>query len=406
MLGRLATFGLTIGLSSVIGLISIPLLIRVLGAQAWAMLALTQAVALFFGILVAFGWGVTGPALIARAAVTERPRLFAESLSVRCLLFLLAVVFMSVVLFFVGEPRADWVILGSVTYLLPFLGASWFFVGEAKPWRLFFVDALPQLSGTVAGLAAVQIFQNLTVFLIYQAIGSAIAVVLGCRVVLRGSGMRVQWPSAMLFRRSLRSQTHGVLTAATGSLYVSLPLMAVSLFLPALRSNYALADKFFKFGTLAFGPVLQVIQGWIPEAGPEKTRYRMIRSVQGAVFIGAAGGVIFAFLVPIVSPLLSAGQIALDFSLTVPIGISFFAVAVSQVVGLACLMFLGESKAVAISTVLGAVAGAPLVIASAIFAGLPQIAWSVAISELIVTSYQLIVLRRKLKVQRLPNGAN
>ena len=57
---------------------------------------------------------------------------------------------------------------------------------------------------------------------------------------------------------------------------------------------------------------------------------------------------------------------------------------------------MNQSKALASSTVLGAVAGVPLILAAAYFLDAWSVAWAVIVSELVVLAYQATALRRQL----------
>ena len=63
------------------------------------------------------------------------------------------------------------------------------------------------------------------------------------------------------------------------SLYVSLPLVTVQALIPAQVPVYAMADRLFKFGSLALAPVQQFLQGWVPEDGPQHIPARCVRAV-------------------------------------------------------------------------------------------------------------------------------
>ena len=111
-----------------------------------------------------------------------------------------------------------------------------------------------------------------------------------------------------------------------------------------------------------------------------------------APFAAVLAALALALCIPWASGLLSHGAIVVGFDLSVPMGVVFGAVAVSQVVGLACLIPIGEGKALAVSTVLGAAIGIPLIIAGALTIGVSAVAWAVAVSELAVATYQLRVV--------------
>lgn len=395
---RLATFALTVGLGTVVGLIAIPIITGIVGSDAWAVQALVQAQATLFGVLVAFGWGTVGPAMVAAALPSHRPQIFADSLITRSYLFLVTAPLMAGVMVLLQPGHALFVILASIAYLLPYLGASWYFIGEAKPLRLFLVDALPQLIGTIVGLLVLTATRDFTLLVATQLIFNLIAVLLSSTLVLRGA------PEHLAFDYSIRSslfrmaqQRHGVVTAATGSLYVNLPMVAVNLLLPAQLDVYAFADRLFRFSATVFSPILQFIQGWIPEGGPDAVAHRIRRAAQVAPILGIIGGTGLGLLGPTAAEILVKDSIDFGFALSIPIGVSFAAVALSQVLGLACLVSIGQAKELARSTVVGAVFGIPLIIAGALLGGVIGVAWGVAASEVLVAGYQSVLLRRHFR---------
>lgn len=398
-LARLATFALTVGLGTVVGLLAIPIITGVVGSDAWAVQALVQALATLFGVLVAFGWGTVGPSMIAAAPPSRRPQMFADSLVTRGYLYLVTAPVMAGVMVLLQPGHALFVVLSSLAYLLPYLGASWYFIGEAKPFRLFLGDALPQLVGTIIGLFVLTATRNFTLLVATQLIFNLVAVVLSSMMVLKRT-------AHLSFDYSIRSslsrmaqQRHGVVTAATGSLYVNLPIVAVNLLLPAQLDVYAFADRLFRFSATVFSPILQFIQGWIPEGGPDVVPHRIRRASQVAPALGIVGGIGLALLGPTAAEILVQDSIDFSFNLSVPIGLCFAAVAVSQVIGLACLVSIGRAKDLAKSTVIGAVFGIPLILAGALLAGVVGVAWAVAVSELLVAGFQFVVLHRYFRAQ-------
>lgn len=395
---RLATFALTVGLGTVVGLVAIPIITGIVGSDAWAVQALVQALATLFGVLVAFGWGTVGPSMVAGAMPSHRPQIFADSLITRGYLFLVTAPLMAGVMVLLQPGHALFVTLSSIAYLLPYLGASWYFIGEAKPLRLFLVDALPQLIGTIVGLFVLTVTRDFTLLVATQLVFNLIAVLLSSIMVLRGTA------AGLAFDYSIRSslsrmaqQRHGVVTAATGSLYVNLPMVAVNLLLPAQLDVYAFADRLFRFSATVFSPILQFIQGWIPEGGPGAVAHRIRRAAQAAPILGIIGGTGLGLLGPTAAEILVKDSLDFGFTLSIPIGLSFAAVALSQVLGLACLVSIGQAKELARSTVVGALFGIPLITAGALLGGVVGVAWGVAASEVLVAGYQSVLLRRHFR---------
>lgn len=396
---RLGTFALTVGASTVVGLLAIPVITRVVGADAWAVQVLVQSQASLFGVLVAFGWGTVGPGLVASTVPEKRPQLFLDSLVTRVYLLLVAAPLMILLMTVLRPVESLFVAVASVAYLLPFVGASWYFVGEGRPLRLFLFDALPQLLGTVGGLAVLIATENLTLMVLTQLVFNAGAVVVSSIVILRqGRDLKATFALTNSLKQMSR-QRHGVITAATGSFYVNLPMLVVNVFIPSHLDTYAIADRLFRFAVTAFSPVLQFVQGWIPESGPEYIGHRIRRASHLAPLLGLLGGAGLTLLGPLAAQVLVQSPLEFGNALSLPVGVSFAAVAVSQIIGLACLVTIGKARDLASSTVVGALLGTPLILLGALNLGVAGVIWGMALSEIAVAVYQFRVLRRYLKIQ-------
>lgn len=380
-----------------VGVLAIPVLIGAAGADAWAQLAVVQVLAGVFGVIVAFGWGATGPSMIAGARAEDRPGIFRESFSARLTLYAVAAPTMIVIALLLTRGDVAVSALGTIAYLLPYVASPWYFIGQARPDRLFLLNTLPSVMGTLLGMLAAWLTSTIGAFLLVQALGYVVAIVLERRHILASAAPHPAEPyriAAIL--RLLATQRHAVTGSLVSSLYVSLPLVTVQALLPALTPVYAMADRLFKFGSLALAPVQQFLQGWVPEDGPDRIRTRSERAVVIGLGFGVVGGALIATLSPLASQVLSGGAVLVPFSLSVALGTAFVFVAGSAIAGYACLILLGQVRHVAIASILAAAIGAPLIVASALAGSLELIAWSVAVSEVVVTVYQLVILRRTL----------
>ncbi|MFE7846077.1 hypothetical protein ACFUTX_12900 [Microbacterium sp. NPDC057407] len=382
---------------AVVGVLAIPVLIGAAGEDAWGQLAVVQVLAGVFGVIVAFGWGATGPSMVAGARPEDRPGIFRESFSARLTLYAVAAPTMIVIALLLTRGDVAVSALGTIAYLLPYVASPWYFVGQARPDRLFLLNTLPSVIGTVLGMLAAWLTSTIGAFLLVQALGYVVAIVLERRHILLSAtpGPAEPYRIATILRL-LATQRHAVTSSLVSSLYVSLPLVTVQALLPALTPVYAMADRLFKFGSLALAPVQQFLQGWVPEDGPARIRARSERAVVVGLGFGVVGGALIATLSPLASQVLSGGAVLVPFSLSVALGTAFVFVAGSAIAGYACLILLGQVRHVAIASILAAAIGAPLIVASALAGSLELIAWSVAVSELVVTVYQLVILRRTL----------
>ena len=395
--GRLSGFTISVIIVTLVGVVSIPVLIDALGEGTWGILLVIQSVTQIGGIVVSFGWGATGAASVASMTADERTGFYRSSLRIRAVLYLITLPLVFVILGIL--TRGLWLesLLGALVYLLPSVGAAWYFIGTGSPSRLIRFDTLPIVGGAVLGIIAAVVTGELWAYLVGQGLGYLVGVSLSALVILRGAPTG---PAPVPWRDALMAQRHAVLATLTSSLYVTLPIVAVQIFLPAAVPVYGLADRLFRYASVAFQPVQQFFQSWVPERGADLAA-RCRSATWAAAGIATLGGIAIAVLSPFVSLLLSSFQIQVPFSLSIPLGVAFIGIGVAAVVGYACLVVLGRVSALAVSTLVGALVGAPLILLFAALGSLPMVAWSVAASELCVAGYQLLVLRRALAERRM-----
>lgn len=396
-LRKLLGFGFATLLTAGVNFIAVPILIRHAGADVWAGIAVAQSVAVFASVIVSFGWGVFGAAWIAGMARTARGTYFLRSMSARFWLFLVALPIALMIVRVTSGGNMLGNMLACIAGMIPALGAAWFFVGESRPGLLVLCDTVPRLAGTVAGAASVVLGASVAVFSACQLVGSLIGLLASvvC-IVRRYSTERAFWlPRAAL--RGLREQLGGVVTAGTASLYVSLPLVWVSATVPGMAPIYALSDKLFKAAVSVQATVTQVAQGYVPSGGRSELRARVRRTLSASAAVSTFMGMTLALGLRPVCRILSGGELLPSFFVAIGFGIALFAIGLSGVVGTACLPAFGATRVTAASTVLGALVGVPMIAVLTSVYGIGGTAWAVALSEIAVSIYQLVHLRRKLE---------
>ena len=390
---RVGGYGSSIILSSLVNLAVVPIVISFAGSSAWGGIAVAQSIASLGFVLVAFGWGVTGPSAVAGREFHLRGQFFVDSVIARTCLFVVVGPMVLLLVWLLAPGNAVANIFVALAALLPALGSSWFFVGERRPWRLLFMENIPRAIGTAAGASILIATGNIVWFAALQSVGALLAIILaGCDVARRHPGFRLT-VSLKSVSNGLRSQASGMVAASTAALYVNLPLVLIAAFVPQATAVYALADKLLKFSLAAYSPIVQVAQGYVPNRNAEVHRARAKLALRLSLIVGAIGGGCYITIAPWAAGVLSAGVLVVPLAVTVPLGIAFASIAVSAVVGLACLTAFGAIRKVAISTIIGVLFGVPLTVLGGLFFGLVGIAWGMAISELIVAVYQVLQLR-------------
>ncbi|QAY68901.1 hypothetical protein [Xylanimonas protaetiae] len=393
---RSALFTLPVVAAALVGLVSIPVIMGHVGATQWGLLATIQGACLAFNLMVGLGWGATGPSMVSALPTRERKATYAESLRIRGVAFVviapLAVVACTAL---TGLPVST-TLLAVLTYVAPAANASWYLIGTNRPIALFAFDGAPATLGQVAGLLAVVRFGTLDAYLAATAAFTLVGVVGSSLYVLRrpedgpARGAHRRWQT------TLKAQIPGFAAAASWTAWSALPIVLVQLIAPTAVTLFGVADRFLKFGALAVGPVLQAVQGWLPEAGTSSVRVRARQALLVAGAMGVVGGGAIALLAPAASSLLTDGKVVLSFGIAALVGAAFLFDAVSHVTAMAVLAAMRAQRALAASSALNIVIGLPLVAAMTAAFGAVG-----AVGGLVVVSLAMALLRVGIALRRI-----
>lgn len=400
-IGRLAGFGSSTLLGSAVSIVTIPVLIARIGAGPWSNLAIGQAVGTFFAVVVAFGWGVTGPSSIAVRAPAERRQYYLQSVRIRSVLLLIAAAPAAVTTALVVHDEWAASIVTALSLLVFSLAGGWFYVGIGDSRALLLFETAPRVAGTVVGAALVVAGAGALAFALAQLLVGALSLigpVVVARRLPRGTPGEVEPLSPPL--AVLRGQSTAVLVAATAALYVNAPLVAIGIAAPGAAATYAVGDRILKFSLNVLTPVGQTIQGWVPSRDRAVLVQRCLTAMRASFLLGAVGSVVVLVLLLFGSSILTSGQVRIEVALAVPFALTFGVIAVSRIVGLVCLVALDAVPALAVSTIAGAVVGVLALAVLTPIAGALGAALAFLVSEAAVTGSQLFSLSKAVRTER------
>lgn len=394
--GTVGLYSASIVVSAIVTLLSIPILISIAGAHAWSGLAAAQSIGTGASVLIGFGWGTTGPTDVARSSAEQRRRLYRESYAARLVLALPVVTFACLITYAV-TPAAQWEsVLNCLAYACTGLLAGWFFTGAAQPVAFVTLDTAPRVLGAAVGVLAVAFGGPLILYPVLQFVGIAVGVAASTGVIAGRTALLA--PVVLLdVIATLRRQSHGFVLAAVSATNAALPSILIAWLAPSALPAYALSDKLLRFGTTAAAPFVQFLQGWVPGGGNQRITSRARRAGLvglGLVVVGATG---FFLIVPWLARTLSQGQIELPVDLLAVFTLVLVLLVGAQVVGLVCLLALGESRLLARFTLIGGIAAVPLVALGAVVFGAVGAAAGVAVGELVAFVPQIVLLSKRLR---------
>lgn len=406
MAGRASTafaYGLGTGVLGVATLISVPAIIFSSDLDTWGTIAAGQAVGVIAAAVAAWGWGITGPALIAQSPTAGRRLEYVESLKARLILtpVLLAMSIGFIVLFSSASFRLAGA-LGCLTTGLVALTANWYFVGESSPWKLFWLETAPRATSTFLAAVLMRLGTSAEVGLVIICTGIVAAVILSSLYIFHSTSASKspQLGLPLSIGRILKKQGHGVVTNLGSALYMSLPVIVLSLMAPRHLPHFAVLDKTYKQFFTAFSPVLNVLQGWVPRAQGGALMQRIKIAVLAATACAGVFIVGFTFLGSALLAWLSdfsASFTVLETLLTASVvGVGL----VELVVTRACMTAIGKIRVAARATLIGSVLG---LVAVAVLA--PQFGPSGALAGVlgglgVRVGYQLASIRGHSRPQR------
>ncbi|WP_227468261.1 hypothetical protein [Microbacterium sp. YJN-G] len=388
--GRLVGFGLSVGLLAVSSLLLIPAMVDVGGQRAWGAIAVGQSIGAVGAVMIYFGWGHTGPAMIARADAAAARTEFVDSLRTRMLLFVPVTTIACVVAAVVAPSHPLLSAAGCLSAAAVGFTSDWFFVGKRRPYAYLLLETVPRVLGTAVGIllliSGAQVIAGPLCMLGGMLLGFAAT---SCWVVLRDRPP-VAEPRRTV-RRVIVAQRAGVGSAVGTSAYSALPLVLISLVAPGIQPAYALVDKLQRQLSVALGPVVSVVQGYVPRRDPAVTIRRATRALwAGAGFCAALAAAVLV-AAPWLFAWLGAGQVQPEYAvmalMAAFVGLNVW----ESILARAVLASFDRLDAAARGTIISAVIGLPLVIAGALTLGLVGAFAGLLVGLLARTGYELTV---------------
>lgn len=395
---RLGGFGSSVLVTGAISLLVIPVVVRFAGEEQWASLAVGQTLGVLLAVVSVLGWAQLGPVEVARSDYDQRAQIYRDSLTLRSMTLFLTAPAAVIMAVLIAPGDAVVSATASLATLLVSCGASWFFIGEARPASLMLFDTIPRSGGMVIGAAVTAFTGSALWTAIGMLVGVLFAVALSSLAVIGKYGVgRARSPRELV--AVLRRQLHGIGIGVFSTVYLSMPLLYLSATVPMATAQYALADRIKQQSMTALSPLAQTLQGWIPRATPDQIVTRVRAAATRSALFGALAGVAFICGAPVVSLVLGAGEVTFDLSLSIPLGIAFGLNVITLLVGSACLVPLDAARAVFWSAVAGTIVVIPgLVVGGSLLADL-GVAWAVAMAQATVACVQTVALVTVLRAE-------
>lgn len=269
-------YGLSMALLALASLMVIPALIRASGDAAYGALSAGQVIGTIGAVIIGYGWGMSGPAIIARADADDRRAEYIEAMRARLLLCVpVCLACCAIGAFVAGAGLQAFGAVGSLAQALIGMSGQWYFVGIVAPYWFLLVETVPRVMGTMTGwFLMIHAGVSAVMGTACQCLGIVAAIVCSTIYVLarlrrEGAAHRRARPVRVV----LKEKFDGVAASITNSLVLSLPMVIVSFVNPAARPMFAFVDRVQRQITVALTPLSTVMQGWVPR-GDQQDRGR------------------------------------------------------------------------------------------------------------------------------------
>ncbi len=363
-------YSISMVLLAVVSLAVIPSMVAASGAAAWGMIAAGQSIGGVGAVIVAYGWGLSGPASVARADAHMRLTAYAESVICK----LLIIVPISLLVFFVawsvGRDYAVFAGVGALSTATVGLTANWWFVGLMQPYRLLVLETIPRVLGTGIGIFYMTHGSSALVGVLWQLIGMVAAFVASTVWILRPwKFRRLRSLPRRRVKVVLASQRLGVTSTVLSSLYTSTPIVIVSLIAPGAQPVYAVVEKVQRQVIVGLGPFVTILQGWVPKARNQDLVRRVRKGLAAAVVFAVALVGLMLAIAPELVGWLGGGQIKPSFLTLMLMALITGVSLIEAVVSKACLAALRRLDVVTRATAIGSLVGLPCVAIGAVLWG-------------------------------------
>ena len=399
---RLVAFIALPVLSAVVPLSVIPLLVRVLGADGWSSIAIGMSIGAAGSIIVNWGWGVIGPAEVARLDMPGAARLYSLSFFTRLVLFLPVAVICFLLAEFLDQTSGATIAgLMAVAAASSGLSPAWYFIGIGRAAGVALWDTMPRILAAVAAVPLLLVESSGVWYALsnlFFCTGAWVAA--GLLISRRGSyGPPSQYWHAGV--ASLKQQGSLALSGIISGGYTSLTVAIVgAVNFPAV-APFAAADRFRAMGKQGEMAVTNGLQGWVGSSTGADQGTRMLRALITMSGTGLFAGVGFAIVMPIVLPILFGPSVTIEPLVFLFMGVALLMTGVSMSTGLHILAPSRRRHSISLATILGALIGVPAVAVGAAAYGAVGASAGLALAEAVVVGVQLPIAFSILRGKRI-----
>ena len=388
---RLLSFASLPMISLVSSVVIIPVIASVAGAQGWAAVALGQALGAGAATVLQYGWGFTGPTLLAPLGPPERARLLWVSTLARLVLAAVLIPLAAGIAALLAPDGRIWLAALTTVATATFgLSAFWFFVGTGRPGHAARYETVPRLVAVSASAVLVLATGDPIYYPVVFLAGQVLALAWLTVRLASISFSAETWAQAF---RTFRTQRFAAGSDVVVAVSQSLPTSLVAGVANGALPVFAAGDRLSKLAQSAIQPLFNAFQGWVSESPRADRSSRMRLSVLATSVCGLVVGAALAVGLPLVDGVLFAGEVDVAYDVSIPFGIALALYALTSSINFNVLAPAGRTAHIFRSTAVGAVVAVAGVSLVAHSFGAAGGASAVVLAQLSVLGVQLHGMR-------------
>jgi len=149
LLSNFANFGVFQVFNYLVPLITIPYIVRIIGAEKFGLVSLALAISYYFRIIVEYGFSITGVQLIAQAGNDQRKKseIYSTIISIQTGFVIVGLLILLILIYFIDSFKTDASVYLYTYGIVPanMLMTLWFFIGSEKIQYLNYINFFGRL---------------------------------------------------------------------------------------------------------------------------------------------------------------------------------------------------------------------------------------------------------------------
>lgn len=268
---RFAGFGVSTVLFAMASIAVTPAMVAADGAPAWGAIALGQTVGAIASLVVSYGWAASGPSVIAQGDGGTRRREYVDSVRVKLTLLLPGAACAAFAAASLAPGKGPFAAVGAISSTLVALSSNWYFAGLARPYMWLVLETVPRVLAIGLAILMMSLGYSAIIGLVCISSGVVVAFIFVTVWILYTTA-RTDAPrlAGRGIVELLVTHRHGISALVGSQLFLSAPLVIVSIISPPVQPLFALADKVRQLFSAGMSPIVVVFQGWVPRGGRQR----------------------------------------------------------------------------------------------------------------------------------------